>query len=144
MTSSRAAVVMGLLSLALVGCNAKPTGSTRLGVLNVAVMEGTAAPALESSWNFGTVTLGHSSVITVDASNVGQDPLTLLGVTLQAADTGAFYVRAATVELVPGAHTTCTVTFSPVKEGEQTARLVFDHDADTAIPALTLTGKGQL
>jgi hypothetical protein len=129
-------------TLALAGCQPHTTEATRLGELRLRVLPSTDAPLLEQSYDFKTVKVGQTAVITVEATNVGRDPLELLAVNLLAADTGAFFVRAAAAHLEPGATSTCEVTFAPVRDGAQTARLVFDHDSNAPKPVLSLTGSG--
>lgn len=114
---------------------------TRKGELKLST-SATAEPLTEASHDFGLVRIGTSMTLEVTAKNVGRDTLTISQVTLEAADTGAFFVRGGTGRVEPNATTTCTVTFAPVRAGAQTARLVFEHDADAPLPALSMTGAG--
>lgn len=135
-------VALLCLGLCAVGCGGRPTEETKLGELRLVVVQGTAAPALEPSWEFGDVTVGSSAFINVKATNIGPDAMELLGVAPLAAANGSFFVLASPAHLEPEASTTVKVTFAPTALGPQTTRLVFTHDASTPTPVLTITGKG--
>jgi hypothetical protein len=134
---TRAAVAL----LALTACQPRAVEATRNGALRI-VIAGRASPGLDGVWDFGTVPLGETARVSVEASNVGTDALDLLSVSLVAADTGAFFVRATPGHLEPGATSASTVTFAPVRAVAQSARLIFQHDADSPTPAVQLQGSG--
>lgn len=107
-------------------------------------VEGDARPpALDSSFEVGTVVVGQRKELVVRATNAGEDALTVVGVNLGAAGNGSWFVRDVTNRpLAPGSSLTTTVTFAPVGVGAQATQLTFAHDADAAFPSLVLTGTG--
>jgi hypothetical protein len=127
---------------AVSACQSQPVKGTNRGELHVSV-EGDAQPAaLDITYDVGTVTVGQRKEIVVRASNVGVDPMTVLGVSLGSAGNGSWFVRDVSRMLAPGASVTATVTFAPASVGAQTTQVTFSHDADAAFPSVRLDGTG--
>jgi beta-lactamase superfamily II metal-dependent hydrolase len=106
----------------------------------------TGAPTMTvtpSPLDFGSVTLGGSSIATATITNVGLAPITLV-TPFTITDAGASQYSVGlpgATNLAPGAGTTVSVTFSPTLTGLQSATLhVSSTGADAA--AATLAGTG--
>lgn len=136
----RHVVALGCFALAVAGCGREALEASNRGELRLSI--GDEAPVERLDWDFGEVPLRESRVVEVQATNVGPDALTLTRLTLEGADTGAFFALGATGVVAPGAAVTAKVTFAPVHAGAQSARLVFEHDAQTAAPVAALMGQG--
>jgi hypothetical protein len=130
------------LAVALVGCEPQVVKGTNRGELHVSIEGDSQAPALDLSYDVGAVQVGSQRQLTVRATNVGVDPLRVLGVSLGAQGNGSWFVRDATGTLAPGASLTATVTFAPVGPGAQATQVTVAHDADAALPSAHLTGTG--
>lgn len=126
----------------LVGCTITPIRDTNRGELFLSVEGSDEVPSLMPTWDMGELTVGDRKNVTIRATNVGIDPLTVTGVFLGAVGNGSFYVRDATGPLTPDASLTVTVTFSPATKGAQQTQVTFSHDADAALPSLQLSGTG--
>lgn len=135
-----------VLSLALLvlgaGCEPQVVKGTNRGELHVSIEGQAQPPALELSFDVGSVQVGTQRQLVVRATNVGIDALRVLGVSLGAQGNGSWFVRDATGTLAPGASLTATVTFAPVGPGAQSTQVTFSHDADAALPSAQLTGSG--
>lgn len=129
--------------LALAACQPSVVRNTNRGELHVSVEGDARPPALDFSFDVGTVAVGQRKELVVRATNAGEDALTVVGVNLGAMGNGSWFVRDVTNRpLAPGASLTTTVTFAPVGVGAQTTQVTFSHDADAAFPSLVLTGTG--
>lgn len=136
---------MRLCSLALLvltACQASPVRNTNRGVLHLSVEGDTQAPALDLNYDLGSVVVGQRKEVVVRATNVGIDPMTVVGVSLGSTGNGSWFVRDVTKILAPQASTTATITFAPAGQGAQSTQVTFSHDADSALPSLRLTGTG--
>jgi hypothetical protein len=138
---SRLLVVALGLSV-LTACQAPIVKGTKRGVLHISVEGDTQEPALDLSYDVGTVTVGTRKELVVRATNVGIDAMNVLGVSLGSSGNGSWFVRDATKLLAPGASVTATVTFAPVGAGAQSTQVTFSHDADAPLPSLRLSGTG--
>lgn len=128
---------------ALSACQPPIVKMTNRGVLHVSVEGDAQPPALDVTYDVGAVTVGQRKELTVRATNVGEDALTVVGVNLGAQGNGSWFVRDVSGrQLSPGASLTTTVTFAPAGVGAQTTQVTFSHDADAAFPSLVLTGTG--
>lgn len=127
---------------ALSACQPQPVRNTNRGLLHVSVDGDGQAPALDLAYEVGAVTVGLRKELVVRGTNVGVDPMTVLGVSLSSSGNGSWFVRDTSKVLAPGSSVTATVTFAPVGAGAQETRLTFAHDADAALPSLQLTGAG--
>jgi hypothetical protein len=127
-----------------VACMPAPLQGTRRGELHVSIEGDSAAPALNATFDVGSVTVGSTKQIIVRATNVGIDALTVSGASLGSAGNGSWFVRSSStsVQLAPGASTTATVTFAPASAGPQSTQVTFSHDADAALPSVQLSGTG--
>lgn len=130
-----------LAGLAGAACGRQDVKPTNRGDLHLSLDGG--APLPEISYDYGDVMLGQTRTVVVTATNVGLDGLNLTRLTLEGSDTGAFFVKGELGRVEPGATATATVTFSPVRVGAQSTRLIFEHDADAARPVATLSGTGR-
>lgn len=126
----------------LVSCMPPPLQGTRRGELHLAVEGDSGAPALNITFDVGSVPVGSTKQITVRATNVGIDALTVSGASLGSAGNGSWFVRSSGAMLEPGASTTATVTFAPASAGPQSTQVTFSHDADAAFPSAQLSGTG--
>ena len=133
---------LGLALAASCACQPQPVRGTHRGVLHLSVDGDSQAPALDLAYDVGQLTVGLRKEVVVRATNVGVDPMTVLGVSLGSSGNGSWFVRDASGALAPGASLTATVTFAPVGVGAQATRLTFAHDADAALPSLQLSGTG--
>ncbi|MBL8909802.1 MAG: hypothetical protein JNM17_03765 [Archangium sp.] len=116
--------------------------NTNRGELHVTV-DGTDTPAaLNVSFDVGSVAVGSTRAITVVATNVGADPMDVIGVSLGSVGNGSWFVRDVNGKLAPGASLTSMVTFAPIGAGAQATQVTFSHDADAAFPSVQLTGTG--
>ena len=131
-----------LAAIALLGCQPQLVRSTHRGVLHLSVEGDSQEPALDLNFNVGSVMVGLRKELVVRATNVGVDPMTVLGVSLGSTGNGSWFVRDITKPLLPGASITATVTFAPVGVGAQETQVTFSHDADAALPSLHVTGAG--
>ena len=131
-----------LAAIALWGCQPQPVRNTHRGVLHVSVEGDSQEPALDLTFNAGSVMVGLRKEVIVRATNVGIDPMTVLGVSLGSRGNGSWFVRDVAKALAPGASVTATVTFAPVGVGAQETQVTFSHDADAALPSLHVTGSG--
>lgn len=127
---------------ALCACQPQPVRGTHRGVLHLSVDGDAQAPALDLTYDVGAVAIGLRKELVVRATNVGVDPMTVLGVSLGSSGNGSWFVRDVSGILAPGASMTATVTFAPVGTGAQQTQATFSHDADAALPSLRLTGTG--
>lgn len=116
--------------------------NTKRGELHVAIQGVDMPAALNVSFDVGSVQVGATRAVTVVATNVGLDPMEVLGVSLGSVGNGSWFVRDASGALAPGASLTSMVTFAPVAAGAQATQVTFSHDADAAFPAVQLTGTG--
>ena len=116
--------------------------NTNRGVLHLSVEGDTQEPALDLSYDVGAVTVGLRKELIVRATNVGSDPMNVLGVSLGTSGNGSWFVRDVTAALSPGASVTATVTFAPAGLGAQATQVTFSHNADAALPSLRLSGTG--
>ncbi len=137
----RALLVM-LSAGVLSACQPTPVKMTNRGVLHVSVDGDSQEPALDLRYDVGSVTVGLRKEVIVRATNVGVDPMHVLGVSLGAAGNGSWFVRDVTGALAPGDSISATVTFAPAGQGAQTTQVTFAHDADAAFPSVQLTGTG--
>ena len=124
------------------GCQPQLVRNTNRGVLHVSVEGDERSPALDLDYDVGAVRVGLRKELVVRATNVGIDPMTVLGVSLGSSGNGSWFVRDVSRALGPGASVTATVTFAPVGVGAQATQVTFSHDADAALPSLRLTGTG--
>lgn len=133
-------VALGLLA----GCQApRPmVTDTARGELHVSVVGDAQAPALELSYDVGAVAVGQRKELTVRATNVGEDPLQVLGVSLGSGGNGSWFVRDVTGRLEVGQSVEARVTFVPVAVGAQATTVTFSHDADAQLPVVRLSGSG--
>jgi hypothetical protein len=131
-----------LAMMMMSACQVAPVRNTNRGVLHVSIEGDSQAPALDVTYDVGTVTVGLRKEAVVRATNVGVDPMNVLGVSLGSAGNGSWFVRDVTRLLAPGASVTATVTFAPAGVGAQTTQVTFSHDADAALPSVRLTGTG--
>ncbi|MDP1826372.1 MAG: hypothetical protein Q8L48_24100 [Archangium sp.] len=138
----RAPFLVVVLS-ALCACQPQPVRNTNRGVLHVSVEGDSQAPALQLDFDIGTVGVGLRKELVVRATNVGVDPMTVLGVSLATSGNGSWFVRDVSMPLSPGASVTALVTFAPVGQGAQATQVTFSHDADAALPSLRLSGSGR-
>jgi hypothetical protein len=138
--SVRWGLVLAFASLS--ACQPQPVHGTHRGVLNVAVDGDAQPPALDLTFDVGAVMVGLRREVVVRATNVGLDPMTVLGVSLGSSGNGSWFVRDVSKPLAPGASVTATVTFAPVGPGAQSTQVTFSHDADAPLPSLRLTGTG--
>lgn len=132
------------LVFVLVGsaCQPQLVRNTNRGVLHVSVEGDERAPALDLDYDVGSVQVGLRKELVVRATNVGIDPMTVLGVSLGSSGNGSWFVRDVSRALAPGSSVTATVTFAPVGLGAQSTQVTFSHDADAALPSLRVTGTG--
>lgn len=131
-----------LLALLLLACTPPPIRNTNRGVLWVSVEGTDLAPAESASFDVGTVRVGSRKEVVLRATNTGVDALNVTGVYLGSAGNGSFYVRDVSGKLEPEQSLTATVTFSPATAGAQQTQVTFSHDAESALPSVTLTGMG--
>ncbi len=134
-----------LLCLALVwltACQPQLVRNTHRGVLHLSVEGDSQAPALDLAYDVGPVSVGLRKEVIVRATNVGLDPMNVLGVSLASTGNGSWFVRDVAATLSPGASVTATVTFAPAGVGAQSTQLTFSHNADAALPSLSLSGTG--
>ena len=134
--------VLCLAALASLGCQPQPVRNTHRGVLHLSVEGDAQEPALALNFDVGAVMVGLSKELIVRATNVGLDPMIVLGVSLGSAGNGSWFVRDVSRPLAPGAAVTATVTFAPVGVGAQQTQVTFSHDADAALPSLRVSGAG--
>jgi len=133
---------LGLALVVSCACQPQPVRGTHRGILHVSVDGDSQAPALDLSYDVGPVVVGLRKEVVVRATNVGVDPMTVLGVSLGSSGNGSWFVHDASGVLAPGASLTATVTFAPVGVGAQATRVTFSHDADAALPSAQLSGTG--
>lgn len=126
----------------LCACQPQPVRNTNRGVLHLSIEGDAQAPAQELDFDVGSVVVGLRKELTVRATNVGVDPMTVLGVSLATSGNGSWFVRDVSKPLSPGASVTALITFAPVGQGAQATQVTFSHDADAAFPSLRLTGTG--
>ncbi len=131
-----------MLLLPSSACQPQPVRNTNRGVLHVSVEGDERSPALDLDYDVGAVKVGLRQEVVVRATNVGIDPMTVLGVSLGSSGNGSWFVRDVSRALGPGASVTATVTFAPVGVGAQATQVTFSHDADAALPSLALMGTG--
>lgn len=134
-----------LLCLSLVGltaCQPQLVRNTHRGVLHLSVEGDSQEPALDLAYDVGPVSVGLRKEVIVRATNVGLDPMNVLGVSLASTGNGSWFVRDVAATLSPGASVTATVTFAPAGVGAQSTQLTFSHNADAALPSLSLSGTG--
>lgn len=127
---------------ALTACQVQPVRNTNRGVLHLSVEGDSQAPALDATHDVGAVMVGLRKEVVVRATNVGVDPMNVLGVSLGSTGNGSFFVRDVTRLLAPEASVTATVTFAPAGAGAQATQVTFSHDADAPLPSLQLSGTG--
>ena len=140
--SARATLLLLALAASLTACQPQLVKGTHRGVLHLSV-EGDSQPAaLDLNYDVGAVMVGLRREVVVRATNVGVDPMNVLGVSLGSSGNGSWFVRDVTKQLAPGASVTATVTFAPVGAGAQSTQVTFSHDADAALPSLQLSGSG--
>lgn len=132
-----------MVALLLAGCEVRGgvTGTSR-GELRLSVDGDAQAPALELAYDVGTVAVGQRRELVVRATNTGEDPLRVLGVSLGSVGNGSWFVRDTSRTLAPGESVTATVTFAPASAGPQATTVTFAHDADAQLPVLRLSGTG--
>lgn len=123
-------------------CQPQLVRNTNRGVLYVSVEGDERSPALDLDYDVGAVQVGLRKEVVVRATNVGVDPMTVLGVSLGASGNGSWFVRDVSRALAPGSSVTATVTFAPVGVGMQATQVTFSHDADAALPSLRVSGTG--
>lgn len=134
---------LSLLTLAsLMACQPQPVRNTHRGVLHLSVDGDSQAPALDLTYDVGTVMVGLRKEVAVRATNVGLDPMNVLGASLGTSGNGSWFVRDVAATLSPGESVTATVTFAPAGAGAQSTQVTFSHNADAALPSLRLNGTG--
>ena len=134
---------LGLLALvSLSACQPQLVRNTHRGVLHLSVEGDAQAPALDLTYDVGTVMVGLRKEVTVRATNVGLDPMNVLGASLGTSGNGSWFVRDVAATLSPGESVTATVTFAPAGAGAQSTQVTFSHNADAALPSLRLNGTG--
>jgi hypothetical protein len=92
-----------LAALALLACQGQPVRNTNRGVLHLSVEGDDQPPALDLSFDAGSVVVGMRKELIVRATNVGVDPMTVLGVSLGSTGNGSWFVRDVSKPLSPGA-----------------------------------------
>lgn len=128
--------------VSLTACQPQQVRNTNRGLLHLSVEGDAQAPALELTYDVGSVMVGLRKELIVRATNVGADPLNVVGVSLGTSGNGSWFVRDVAASLSPGDSVTATVTFAPAGVGAQSTQLTFSHNADAALPSLRLSGTG--
>ncbi len=96
-----------------------------------------------TSHDFGDVTIGESSSMTVTIENTGDDDLKLGQLNLAGTDFAKSNDNCANTTVAAGDTCTIKVTFVPQTEGAKNATLsIPSNDPDTATATVTLTGNG--
>lgn len=96
-----------------------------------------------SSWNFGTQTVGVSSVKVITLSNPGNAPLAINKIMITGPNTTDFTVsHACPSSLAAGSSCAISVTFKPVAKGNRAAGLTVTDNMFPGIQVVPLTGKG--
>jgi hypothetical protein len=114
------------------------------GIGDVCDPEVSGAPVLmvsPLSIDFGSVTAGTRSALTVQVSNTGNVDLNLTGVSLEPGSDSAFSVGVpGTLLLTPGAFTSFEVSFAPQNAGGATGSVLVASDAGSVTIPLQGTG----
>jgi len=96
-----------------------------------------------TSHDFGDVTVGNSSTVTVTISNTGNSDLEIGQISLGGTDFVVSDDNCSDRTVAAGKNCTVTVTFNPQTEGAKSATIsIASNDPDTSTATVALTGKG--
>ena len=97
-----------------------------------------------SSWNFGTVKVGSSSVKVITLSNPGNAPLAITQIGITAPNTADFtLMHNCPSSLAANASCAITVTFKPTAKGDRAAGLTIKSNMFPGVQVVPLAGKGK-
>ncbi len=132
---------IGSLSATL-NVNDNATGSPQQVSLSATVINPKASFS-PSSWNFGTVKIGHSSTKNVTLTNTGTTALDITSISITGANRGNYsQSNACPSSLAPGSDCIIAVTFTPTATGTRYASLTVVDNAAFSTQNVALTGKG--
>lgn len=117
-----------------------PERSTR-GDLRVR-SPGEADAGYQIGFSFGEVAVGTSSRVSFELVNVGADAARISSTRFVDTPAGIFFVQSP-ASVSPGDTDAVAVTFTPRAPGEQTGRLVLDHDGNAPAVDIALSGIGR-
>jgi subtilisin family serine protease len=96
-----------------------------------------------TSHDFGSLTVGESSTLTVTISSTGDSDLAIQQISLPGSDFIVSNDNCSNTTLAPGSDCTVTITFTPTTDGVKTTTLsISSNDPNMSTTRVSLTGRG--